>query len=105
MSTGHHRSMADVWGERAFNLKLREWEGYYWLGGQTPYERLLQKTKAQLVTGHRPPSTATFHRQFKRLKTALLGKTHRCCSHGITHLVGNCGQNVGTGALFRSDPR
>ena len=43
-----------------FNQKLKEWESYYnyhrphgGLGGQTPYERLLQKTKAQPVTGHR----------------------------------------------------
>jgi transposase len=43
-----------------FNQKLKEWEDYYnyhrphgGLGGQTPYERLLQKTKAQPVTGHR----------------------------------------------------
>ena len=43
-----------------FNQKLKEWEDYYnyhrphgGLGGQTPYERLLQKTKTQPVTGHR----------------------------------------------------
>ena len=43
-----------------FNQKLKEWEDYYnyhrphgGLGGQTPYERLLQKTKAQPVTGQR----------------------------------------------------
>ena len=43
-----------------FNQKLREWEDKYnyhrphgGLGGQIPYERLLQKTKAQPVTGHR----------------------------------------------------
>ena len=43
-----------------FNEKLKEWEDYYnyhrphgGLGGQTPYERLLQKTQAQAVTGHR----------------------------------------------------
>jgi transposase InsO family protein len=43
-----------------FNDKLREWEDYYnyhrphgGLGGQTPYERLLQKTKAQPVTDQR----------------------------------------------------
>lgn len=43
-----------------FNEKLREWEDYYnyhrphgGLGGQTPYERLLQKTQAQTVTGDR----------------------------------------------------
>ncbi len=36
-----------------YNDKLREWEDYYnfnrphgGLGGQTPYERLLEKTKA-----------------------------------------------------------
>jgi Integrase core domain len=40
----------------------RNWEDCYnyhrphgGLGGQTPYERLLQKTKAQPVTGHRQP--------------------------------------------------
>lgn len=39
---------------RVFNNKLREWEDYYnyhrphgGLGGQTPYERLLQKTQAR----------------------------------------------------------
>jgi transposase InsO family protein len=39
---------------RLFNAKLREWEDYYnfhrphgSLGGQTPYERLLEKTKAK----------------------------------------------------------
>jgi transposase InsO family protein len=43
-----------------FNQKLKEWEDYYnyhrphgGLGGQTPYERLLQKTQAQPVTGQR----------------------------------------------------
>ncbi|WP_211283580.1 integrase core domain-containing protein, partial [Mycobacterium triplex] len=43
-----------------FNQKLKEWEDYYnyhrphgGLHGQTPYERLLQKTQAQPVTGHR----------------------------------------------------
>lgn len=43
-----------------FNDKLREWEDYYnyarphgGLGGQTPYERLLQKSKAQPVTDQR----------------------------------------------------
>ena len=47
-----------------FNQKLREWEDYYnyhqphgGLGGQTPYERLLQKTKAQPLTGHRQSHT------------------------------------------------
>ena len=47
-----------------FNQKLKEWEDYYnyhrphgGLGGQTPYERLLQKTKAQPVTGHRQSHT------------------------------------------------
>jgi transposase InsO family protein len=44
-----------------FNDKLKEWEDYYnyqrphgGLGGQTPYERLLQKTRTQPVTdqGH-----------------------------------------------------
>jgi transposase InsO family protein len=40
-----------------FNEKLREWEDYYHyhrphgaLGGQTPYERLLAKTKAGAST-------------------------------------------------------
>ena len=40
-----------------FNDKLREWEDYYnyhrphgALGGQTPYERLLAKTKAGVST-------------------------------------------------------
>ena len=39
---------------RLFNAKLREWEDYYnfhrphgSLSGQTPYERLLEKTKAK----------------------------------------------------------
>lgn len=43
-----------------FNDKLREWEDYYnydrphgGLGGQTPYERLKQKTKAQPDTSAR----------------------------------------------------
>ena len=43
-----------------FNQKLKEWEDYYnyhrphgGLGGQTPYERLLQKSRAQPVTGQR----------------------------------------------------
>ena len=43
-----------------FNLKLKEWEDYYnyhrphrGRGGQTPYERLLQKTQANLSRGHR----------------------------------------------------
>jgi transposase InsO family protein len=43
-----------------FNAKLREWEDYYnyqrphgGLGGQTPYERLLQKTATQPVNDHR----------------------------------------------------
>lgn len=41
-----------------FNAKLREWEDYYnchrphgALGGQTPYERLLTKTRAELSPG------------------------------------------------------
>jgi transposase InsO family protein len=41
-----------------FNEKLREWENYYnchrphtALGGQTPYERLLAKTRAEVSTG------------------------------------------------------
>ena len=40
---------------QVFNDKLQEWEDYYnyhrphgGLGGQTPYERLRQKTSAQL---------------------------------------------------------
>ena len=40
---------------RLFNEKLREWEDYYnyhrphgALDGQTPYERLLSKTRAQV---------------------------------------------------------
>ena len=39
-----------------FNDKLREWEDYYnyhrphgALGGQTPYERLLMKTRAEAL--------------------------------------------------------
>ena len=43
-----------------FNDKLREWEDYYnyhrphgGLGGQTPYERLLQTTTSQAVTDRR----------------------------------------------------
>lgn len=43
-----------------FDDKLEEWEGYYnfhrpygGLGRQTPYERLLQKTRAHTVTDHR----------------------------------------------------
>jgi transposase InsO family protein len=43
-----------------FNDRLKEWEDYYnyarphgGLGGQTPYERLLQKAQAQPVTGQR----------------------------------------------------
>jgi len=47
-------------GAGLFNQKLKEWEDYYnyhrphgGLGGQTPYERLLQKTKTQPVTGPR----------------------------------------------------
>lgn len=43
-----------------FNDKLKEWEDYYnyhrphsGLGGQTPYERLLQKTQIQPVTSQR----------------------------------------------------
>jgi transposase InsO family protein len=38
-----------------FNKKLREWEKYYnyhrphgGLGGQTPYERLIEKTRARV---------------------------------------------------------
>jgi len=41
-----------------FNEKLREWEDYYnyhrphgALGGQTPYERLLTKTSAEVSPG------------------------------------------------------
>lgn len=41
-------------GIRLFNAKLREWEDYYnfhrphgSLSGQTPYERLLEKTKGK----------------------------------------------------------
>jgi transposase InsO family protein len=41
-----------------FNEKLREWEDYYKyhrphgaLGGQTPYERLLTKTRAEVSPG------------------------------------------------------
>ena len=40
---------------KVFNNKLQEWEDYYnyhrphgGLGGQTPYERLRQKTKARV---------------------------------------------------------
>jgi hypothetical protein len=44
-----------------FNKKLKEWEDYYNYhrphGGQTPYERLLQKTQAQPVTGQRQSHT------------------------------------------------
>jgi len=47
-----------------FNDKLQEWEDYYnyqrphgGLDGQTPYERLLQKTKTQVVTSHRQSHT------------------------------------------------
>ncbi len=43
-----------------FNDELKEWEDYYnfhrphgGLAGQTPYERLLQKTQAHTVNGHR----------------------------------------------------
>jgi transposase InsO family protein len=43
---------------RLFNEKLREWEDYYnyhrphgGLGGQTPYERLLAKTRAEVSPG------------------------------------------------------
>jgi transposase len=52
-------------GAGLFNQKLKEWEDYYnyhrphgGLGGQTPYERLLQKTKTQPVTGPRQSHTA-----------------------------------------------
>ncbi|GAA3795215.1 hypothetical protein GCM10022380_10260 [Amycolatopsis tucumanensis] len=45
-----------MWPRRA----AKEWEDYYnyhrphaGLGGQTPYERLRQKSQAQPVTGHR----------------------------------------------------
>lgn len=55
-----------------FNQKLKEWEDYYnyhrphgGLGGQTPYERLLQKTKAQPVTGHRQSHSLTSFEQVK----------------------------------------
>jgi len=41
-----------------FNEKLREWEDYYnshrphgALGGQTPYERLLARTRAEVSPG------------------------------------------------------
>jgi transposase InsO family protein len=41
-----------------FNEKLREWEDYYnyhrphgALSGQTPYERLLEKTRAEVLPG------------------------------------------------------
>lgn len=57
---GHHvQTLGGVLIDDAgvFNGKLREWEDYYnyarphgGLGGQTPYERLLQKSKAQPVT-------------------------------------------------------
>lgn len=47
-----------------FEEKLQEWEDYYnyqrphgGLDGQTPYERLLQKTKTQVVTNRRPSHT------------------------------------------------
>lgn len=47
-------------GAGLFNQKLKEWEDYYnyhrphgGLGGQTPYERLLQKTQTQPVIGPR----------------------------------------------------
>ena len=46
-----------------FNEKLREWEDYYnyhrphgALGGQTPYERLLAKTRATVSPGSRDPT-------------------------------------------------
>ncbi|WP_308406308.1 integrase core domain-containing protein [Streptomyces sp. AC602_WCS936] len=53
---GFHRLLDGVIIDDAevFNDKLREWEDYYnyhrphgGLGGQTPYERLKQKTTAQ----------------------------------------------------------
>ena len=47
---------------KIFNNKLREWEDYYnyhrphgGLGGQTPYERLRQKTQTPAVTDERQP--------------------------------------------------
>jgi transposase InsO family protein len=47
-----------------FDDKLQEWEDYYnyqrphgGLDGQTPYERLMQKTKTQVVTTHRQSHT------------------------------------------------
>jgi Integrase core domain len=47
-------------------LKLREWEDYYnyhrphgGLGGQTPYERLRQKTQTPAVTDERQPHTVS----------------------------------------------
>ena len=49
-----------------FNDKLEQWEDYYnfqrphgGLDGQTPYERLLQKTQAQTVTNQRQHHTIT----------------------------------------------
>jgi transposase InsO family protein len=47
-----------------FNARLKEWQDYYnydrphgGLDGQTPYERLLQKTKTQVVTNQRQSHT------------------------------------------------
>jgi hypothetical protein len=52
---------------KVFNDKLREWENFYnyhrphgGLGGQTPYERLKQRTQTRGVNGHR--QSHKFHR-------------------------------------------
>ena len=51
---------------KIFNNKLREWEDYYnyhrphgGLNGQTPYERLRQKTQTPAVTDERQSHTAS----------------------------------------------